>query len=52
MQGALCTVSIFLLYILLIWGAYAPNTPHAYGPALCKIFKILLSIISRAQFGA
>jgi len=27
MQGALCTVSIFLLYILLIWGAYAPNTP-------------------------
>ena len=25
-QGALCTVSVFF-YILLIWGAYAPNAP-------------------------
>ena len=25
-QGALCTVSVFFLfYILLIWGAYTPN---------------------------
>ena len=27
MQGALCTVSVFLFYILLIWvGAYGPDT--------------------------
>jgi len=27
-QGALCTVSVFSFYILLIWGgAYAPNAP-------------------------
>jgi len=26
-------LSVFLFYILLIWGdAYAPNAPHAYGP--------------------
>ena len=33
-QGALCTVSVFLFYILLIWGrgAYAPNALPAYGP--------------------
>ena len=32
-QGALCTVSVFFIYILLIWrGAYAPNAPPAYGP--------------------
>jgi len=32
-QDALCTVSVFFLfYILLIWGAYAPNAPPAYGP--------------------
>ena len=30
MQGALCTVSLFLFYILLIWrGVYAPNAPSA-----------------------
>ena len=36
-QGALCTVSVFFLfYILLIWGgcAYAPNAPPAYGPVI------------------
>jgi len=29
------SISIFLFYILLVWeGAYAPNTPPAYGPVI------------------
>ena len=24
----------FLFYIILIWGAYAPNAPPAYGPVM------------------
>jgi len=33
-QGALCTVSVFLFYILLIWGGVRthPTHPPAYGP--------------------
>ena len=32
-QGTLCTVSVFLFYILLIWGCVrAQRTPPAYGP--------------------
>jgi len=33
MQGALCTVSVFLFYILLIWvGAYGPDTTTTTAP--------------------
>jgi len=32
-QGALCTVSVFLFYILLIWGVRThPTNLPAYGP--------------------
>ena len=39
-QGALCTVSVFLFYILLIGGGvrtHPTHPPPAYGPALLQV---------------
>jgi len=37
MQGALCILSVFFYILLIGGGAYAPNAPPAYGPAIIAI---------------